>query len=43
MVDAERLVAVLGRVTARLTVLERYAAEDAADLLSDEVRLGHLK
>jgi uncharacterized protein YutE (UPF0331/DUF86 family) len=43
MVDAERLLALLGRVTARLSVLERYTAEDATDLLSDEVRLGHLK
>lgn len=46
MVDAERLVAVLGRVTSRLAVLTGYAAtarDDAAGLLADEVRLGHLK
>jgi uncharacterized protein YutE (UPF0331/DUF86 family) len=42
MVDAERLLGLLGRVTARLAVLERYAAEDPAELLEDEVRLGHL-
>jgi uncharacterized protein YutE (UPF0331/DUF86 family) len=43
MVDAERLVAMLGRVTARLRVLEDYAGQDDGDLLADEVRLGHLK
>jgi uncharacterized protein YutE (UPF0331/DUF86 family) len=43
MVDAERLLAVLGRVTARLGVLERYVDEDRDRLLEDEVRLGHLK
>ena len=42
-VDTERLLAVLGRVTARLLVLEGYAAQDADDLRGDEVRLGHLK
>jgi uncharacterized protein YutE (UPF0331/DUF86 family) len=43
MVDPERLLAVLGRVTARLRVLERYADADREALLDDEVRLGHLK
>lgn len=43
MVDAERLLAVLGRVTSRLAVLDAYAAEDRDQLLADEVRLGHLK
>lgn len=43
MVDAERLLAILARVTARLTVLDAYAAEDRDQLLADEVRLGHLK
>lgn len=43
MVDAERLVAVLGRVTARLAVLDDYAVDDPDRLLTDEVRLGHLK
>jgi uncharacterized protein YutE (UPF0331/DUF86 family) len=43
MVDAERLLAVLGRITARLEVLDRYATQDRDGLLGDEVRLGHLK
>jgi uncharacterized protein YutE (UPF0331/DUF86 family) len=43
MVDSERLLAVLARVTARLRVLEGYAEADHTDLLDDEVRLGHLK
>lgn len=43
MVDRERLLAVLGRVTARLAVLDDYAAADPDALLADEVRLGHLK
>lgn len=43
MVDAERLLAVLGRVTARLRVLDGYAAVDADELRADDVRLGHLK
>lgn len=30
-------------MTARLSVLERYAADDPDRLLADEVRLGHLK
>jgi uncharacterized protein YutE (UPF0331/DUF86 family) len=43
MVDAERLLAVLARATARLRTLEGYADQDPDDLLADEVRLGHLK
>ncbi|MFA9430748.1 HepT-like ribonuclease domain-containing protein [Egicoccus sp. AB-alg2] len=42
-VDADRQLAVLGRVTARLRVLEEYAQQDADDLLTDDVRLGHLE
>jgi len=46
MVDTERLLALLGRVTSRLTVLDGYAGSARGDvdgLLDDEVRLGHLK
>lgn len=43
MVDAERLVALLSRVTSRLLVLDGYAAQDRAGLLADRVRLGDLK
>ncbi|MGH8997831.1 MAG: type VII toxin-antitoxin system HepT family RNase toxin [Acidimicrobiia bacterium] len=43
MVDAERLVAILGRITARLTILDHYAGADRDELLADRVRLGDLK
>lgn len=43
MVDAERLVAVLSRVTARLAILDQYAGQDPDVLLGDRVRLGDLK
>lgn len=43
MVDAERLLAILGRITARLAILEQYAAADREKLLADRVRLGDLK
>jgi uncharacterized protein YutE (UPF0331/DUF86 family) len=46
MVDVERLLALLGRVTSRLAVLDGYAEAalvDTEELLADEVRLGHLK
>ncbi len=43
MVDGERLVAVLGRVTARLRILDTYAAVDPDDLRGDRVRLSDLK
>lgn len=43
MVDAERLVAVLSRITARLVILDDYATQSADSLLEDRVRLGDLK
>jgi uncharacterized protein YutE (UPF0331/DUF86 family) len=43
MVDADRLVAVLGRITSRLSILDDYAAQDPAGLLADRVRMGDLK
>ncbi len=43
MVDPERLVAVLSRITARLAILDRYAAEEHEPLLADRVRMGDLK
>jgi putative protein kinase ArgK-like GTPase of G3E family len=43
MVDAERLVAVLSRVTARLRILDEYAQQERGALLGDRVRLGDLK
>lgn len=43
MVDAERLLAILGRITSRLRILEDYATQDRDDLLADRVRLGDLK
>lgn len=43
MVDPDRLLDLLGRVTARLVILEEYAAQDRHDLLGDRVRLGDLK
>ncbi|MBW3603703.1 MAG: DUF86 domain-containing protein [Actinobacteria bacterium] len=43
MVDAERLLTLLGRVTARLVILDDYASQDRDDLLGDRVRLGDLK
>ena len=43
MVDAERLLSLLARVTGRLRVLDGYAAADPAELLADRVRLGDLK
>jgi uncharacterized protein YutE (UPF0331/DUF86 family) len=43
MVDSERLLAVLSRVTARVPILDGYAAQAREDLLADRVRLGDLK
>jgi uncharacterized protein YutE (UPF0331/DUF86 family) len=43
MVDAERLLSILARVTSRLVILDGYAGQDRADLLADRVRLGDLK
>jgi uncharacterized protein YutE (UPF0331/DUF86 family) len=43
MVDPDRLVAILGRVTSRLRILDGYAAADHDVLVADRVRLGDLK
>lgn len=43
MVDADRLLAILGRVTARLRILRGYAETDREGLLADRVRMGDLK
>lgn len=43
MVDAERLLSILARVTARLRILDEYADADRDGLLADRVRLGDLK
>lgn len=43
MVDGERLLAVLGRVTARLRILDEYAAADPVTLSRDRVRLSDVK
>jgi len=43
MVDSERLLAILARITARLAILSRYADGDVTGLLADRVRLGDLK
>jgi len=43
MVDPERLLSILGRVTARLRILEGYADQGPDELLGDRVRLGDLK
>lgn len=43
MVDAERLVGLLSRITPRLGILDDYAAMDREELLADRVRLGDLK
>lgn len=43
MVDRARLAAILGRVTARLAILERYAAAERDPLLADQTRLDALK
>ena len=43
MVDADRLITALSRITARLAILDDYAAADAGSLLADRVRLGDLK
>lgn len=45
MVDVERLLSLLGRVTSRLAVRDGYAEDarvDTEELLADEVRFGHL-
>ena len=43
MVDPDRLVSILGRVTSRLRILDDYASQDPTDLVSDRVRMGDLK
>lgn len=43
MVDPERLLSVLGRVTVRLRILDGYAEQDPDGLLGDRVGLGDLK
>jgi uncharacterized protein YutE (UPF0331/DUF86 family) len=43
MVDAERLLALLARITARLAILDDYASQDSESLSTDRVRLGDLK
>lgn len=43
MVDVERLLALLARVTSRLAILDGYAVADREPLLADRVRLGDLK
>lgn len=43
MVDPDRLVSILGRVTLRLRILDDYASQDPTDLVSDRVRMGDLK
>lgn len=43
MVDGDRLVAVLGRATARLRILDTYAAVNRNDFRGDRVRLSDLK
>lgn len=43
MVDRERLLGLLARVTARLAILDEYAGADRAGLLADRVRMGDLK
>lgn len=43
MVDADRLLALLGRITARMRILEQYAHQDRDSLLADRVQLGDLK
>ncbi|CAN5330855.1 DUF86 domain-containing protein [soil metagenome] len=43
MVDADRLLAILGRVTARLRILSTYADANRTELVADRVQLGDLK
>lgn len=43
MVDVERLVTLLARITARLRTLDDYAGQDGDALRADRVRLGDLK
>lgn len=43
MVDAERLLSLLSRITGRLTTLDLYATANPEELLADRVRMGDLK
>lgn len=43
MVDVERLLALLARITERLRTLEDYAGVPAEELTGDRVRMGDLK
>lgn len=43
LVDRERLLGLLARVTARLAILDHYSAQDRDALLADRVRMGDLK
>lgn len=43
MVDAQRLVSLLARVTDRLRILEEYQAQPRSQLQADRVRMGDLK
>ena len=43
MVDRERLVELLARITSRLRILDGYATADRRELLRDRVRMGDLK
>lgn len=43
MVDPERLVAILSRVTARLRILEGYRRHARGELLADRVRMSDVK
>lgn len=43
MVDVDRLLSIIARITARLRILDEYAATDPEELLGDRVRMGDLK
>lgn len=43
MVDADRLLSVVARITDRLRILDEYAAADRHELVTDRVRMGDLK
>ncbi|TCK24385.1 type VII toxin-antitoxin system HepT family RNase toxin [Pseudonocardia endophytica] len=43
MVDRERLLGLVARITARLAILDEYATQDREPLLGDRVRMGDLK
>lgn len=43
MVDADRLLSIVARMTDRLRILQDYAAADPEELVADRVRMGDLK